>query len=124
MGIDDNHVVFAHGKLRALSQKGSLSVLSQKQDNYETVCQNLLEILLVCMLRNDHLSVVEEENSLLNRECAQIKNYLDANYAEDISLDTLVFPDFHDSPSCIVFSETADILLPKVSYLLLFSLLY
>ena len=41
------------------------------------------------MLRNDHLSVVEEENSLLNRECAQIKNYLDANYAEDISLDTL-----------------------------------
>ena len=66
-----------------------LEEISQKQDNYETVCQNLLEILLVCMLRNDHLSVVEEENSLLNRECAQIKNYLDANYAEDISLDTL-----------------------------------
>lgn len=66
-----------------------LEEISQKQDNYETVCQNLLEILLVCMLRNDHLSVVEEENSLLNRECTQIKNYLDANYAEDISLDTL-----------------------------------
>ena len=41
------------------------------------------------MLRNDHLSIVPRDQKLLNRECAQIKNYLDANYAEDISLDTL-----------------------------------
>lgn len=66
-----------------------LEEISSKKDNYETVCQNLLEILLICMLRNDHLSIVQKEHTPLNRECAQIKNYLDANYAEDISLDTL-----------------------------------
>lgn len=66
-----------------------LEEISSKKDNYETVCQNLLEILLICMLRNDHLSIVPRDQKLLNRECAQIKNYLDANYAEDISLDTL-----------------------------------
>lgn len=67
----------------------TLEEISSKKDNYETVCQNLLEILLICMLRNDHLSIVPRDQKLLNRECAQIKNYLDANYAEDISLDTL-----------------------------------
>lgn len=66
-----------------------LEEISQKKENYETVCQNLLEILLVCMLRNDNLSIVQEDKNLLNRECTQIRNYLDANYAEDITLDTL-----------------------------------
>lgn len=66
-----------------------LEEISSKKDNYDTVCQNLLEILLVCMLRNDHLSIVQEDRNLLTRECTQIKNFLDANYAEDISLDTL-----------------------------------
>lgn len=41
------------------------------------------------MLRNDNLSIVQEDRNLLTRECTQIKNYLDANYSEDISLDTL-----------------------------------
>lgn len=66
-----------------------LEEISHKKENYETVCQNLLEILLVCMLRNDNLSIVQEEKNPLNRECTQIRNYLDANYAEDITLDTL-----------------------------------
>ncbi len=60
-----------------------------KQENYETVCQNLLEVLLVCMLRHDNLSVVQSGKTVLNRECTQIKNYLDSNYSENITLDTL-----------------------------------
>lgn len=66
-----------------------LEEISQKKENYETVCQNLLEVLLICMLRNDNLSIIQKNNHLLNRECTQIKNYLDANYAENITLDTL-----------------------------------
>ena len=66
-----------------------LEEISQKQENYEAVCQNLLEVLLTCMLRNNNLSVVQDSNTLANRECAQIKNYLDANYSENITLDTL-----------------------------------
>ena len=46
-----------------------LEEISSKKDNYETVCQNLLEILLICMLRNDHLSIVPRDQKLLNREC-------------------------------------------------------
>lgn len=66
-----------------------LEEISHKEENYETVCQNLLEVLLICMLRNDQLSIVQSSNTILNRECTQIKNYLDANYSENITLDTL-----------------------------------
>ncbi|MDE5931754.1 MAG: cupin domain-containing protein, partial [Lachnospiraceae bacterium] len=53
-----------------------LEEISHKEDNYESVCQNLLEVLLICMLRNNHLSIVQSSNTILNRECTQIKNYL------------------------------------------------
>ncbi len=66
-----------------------LEEANQKKDNYETVCQNLLEVLLVCLLRNDNLAVVQSDRTVLNRECTQIKNYLDSNYSENITLDTL-----------------------------------
>ena len=41
------------------------------------------------MLRNNNLSIIKDKNTALNRECTQIKNYLDANYAENMTLDTL-----------------------------------
>lgn len=66
-----------------------LEEITNKKENYEAVCQNLLEVVMLCMLRNSNLSIVQSSNVLLNRECAQIKNYLDANYSENITLDTL-----------------------------------
>ena len=66
-----------------------LEEINKKAENYETVCQNLLEVIMICMLRNNNLSIVQSSNALLNRECTQIKHYLDANYAENITLDML-----------------------------------
>lgn len=66
-----------------------LEEISHKEDNYEAVCQNLLEVLLTCMLRNGNLSIIQNSNTFLSRECVQIKNYLDSHYAENITLDTL-----------------------------------
>lgn len=66
-----------------------LEEVSRQEEDYETVCQNLLEVLLISMLRSGSLSVVPDNSRLLNRECTQIKNYLDANYSEAITLDSL-----------------------------------
>ena len=66
-----------------------LEEITEQQEDYEAVCQNLLEVLLICILRSGSLSVVPDNSRLLNRECTKIKNYLDANYSEDITLDTL-----------------------------------
>lgn len=66
-----------------------LEEISRKKKNYEIVCQNLLEVLLICVLRNETLSIVNNSTSNLSRECAQIKNYLDSNYSQNITLDSL-----------------------------------
>lgn len=66
-----------------------LEEITKQEADYEAVCQNLLEVLLICMLRSGSLSVVPDNSRRLNRECTQIKNYLDANYSENITLDSL-----------------------------------
>ena len=59
-------------------------------DGCETVCQDLLEVLLIWLVRCTTISLqLEEAAPTENRECAEIKRYLDTNYREDISLDLL-----------------------------------
>ncbi len=66
-----------------------LEEIAKKKENYEAVCQNLLEVIIICLLRNNNLSIIQSGNELLNRECTRIQNYMDANYSENITLDTL-----------------------------------
>lgn len=66
-----------------------LEEISEKSENYETVCQNLLEVLLICILRNENLKLVSSSSSGMSRECAQIKSFLDSNYSQNITLDSL-----------------------------------
>ena len=56
----------------------------------EMICQHLLEILILRILRNSRRLVPVSINTVrMTKECAQIKEYLDTNYAEHIPLDTL-----------------------------------
>ena len=67
-----------------------LAEADRSLDGCETVCQDLLEVLLIWLVRCTTLSLqVEESPRSDNRECVEIKRYLDNNYREDISLDTL-----------------------------------
>lgn len=66
-----------------------LEEISHREEHCEAVCQRLLEVLLICMLRGGKLSVVNDDSIFINRECMQIKRYLDANYSENITLDKL-----------------------------------
>ena len=55
----------------------------------EMICQSLLDILI---MRDPALPAAYYGSELLHahdKECAQIKEYLDANYASQITLDTL-----------------------------------
>ncbi|RAZ91696.1 hypothetical protein DK853_41980, partial [Klebsiella oxytoca] len=40
-----------------------LEELSRKEDNYEAVCRNLLEVIMICMLRNNNLDIVQNSNA-------------------------------------------------------------
>lgn len=67
-----------------------LAEADRSLDGCETVCQDLLEVLLIWLVRCTTLSLqVEESPRSDNRECVEIKRYLDNNYREEISLDTL-----------------------------------
>lgn len=54
-----------------------------------TICQKLLEILLIKIVRLQHLQPVATTTKRMSKECAKIKEYLDTHYAEHITLDSL-----------------------------------
>lgn len=54
-----------------------------------SICQKLLEILIIRIIRAQHLRPVPATSVRMTKECAQIKEYLDTNYAEHITLDSL-----------------------------------
>lgn len=60
-------------------------------DGYETVCQDLLEVLLIWLVRSSALSLQLQKTEVRseNRECAEIKRYIDTNYRENLTLDKL-----------------------------------
>ena len=55
----------------------------------DAICQNLLEVLILRLIRSWQLVPVANESLNLMKECIQIKEYLDTNYVEYITLDTL-----------------------------------
>lgn len=66
-----------------------LRELSEKKNGYETVCRDILEVLLIYIARNEQIGIVASDSLRMPRECAIVKRYLDSNYARNITLDTL-----------------------------------
>lgn len=57
--------------------------------NYEVVCQNLLEVVLISLMRSSGQTFSVVTNEKANKVCGRIKRYIDSNYADNISLDAL-----------------------------------
>ncbi len=67
-----------------------LSEMETKKPNYELICQNLLEVLIVRLTRRRASLAFEAIPTVLsNRECLKLKQYMDTNYNRNITLDTL-----------------------------------
>lgn len=66
-----------------------LQELMDKNHNYATVCQNLLEILVIQLMRWTNHSFKIESTTRIHRECMKIKRYIEFNYAQEITLDNL-----------------------------------
>lgn len=66
-----------------------LKELEQKKANCELVCQNLLEVLIIHLTRLIDYAIGGVPVQKTNRECSRIKRYLEASYAENITLELL-----------------------------------
>ncbi|CAM3907746.1 AraC family transcriptional regulator [Mesobacillus zeae] len=60
----------------------------QKED-YELMIQNILEILLLKMLRKKHIRLKKTTPQKISKDIAFIKNYIRQHFRENINLDTL-----------------------------------
>ena len=60
------------------------------QDGYYQVCQRMLEIILLRILRRRGLSLASEAVGMDdNRECGMVRRYIDEHFKESITLDQL-----------------------------------
>lgn len=66
-----------------------ISEVQTKGEHYEAICQNLLEILILNILRRTKTNLVLTSTKNINKECAYIKKYIDVHYASNITLDSL-----------------------------------
>ncbi len=67
-----------------------LHEMEEKKEFYELVCRNLLELLIVSLIRHNNFQFdVIASSAKVHQECKLVKRYIDANYSEDICLDSL-----------------------------------
>ncbi|MDU5109335.1 MAG: AraC family transcriptional regulator [Clostridium sp.] len=64
--------------------------IENKAFNYELACKSILILFITHIIRNTTSSLfIEESQEKLNLECMKIKNYIDAHYSQNITLDFL-----------------------------------
>lgn len=63
--------------------------IENKQKGYEVVCQDLLEVVVLKLLRHTEFSIAITPGHRGSKECAVVKRYLDSHFKESVSLDFL-----------------------------------
>ena len=66
-----------------------LNEMEEKNKDCEVVCQNLLEVLIIKLIRRTNFAFEVAPTVQINKECVKIKRYIEANYTQDITLDFL-----------------------------------
>lgn len=63
--------------------------MEAKEYSYESVCNHLLEVLIVHLLRITRYSAKSASSRSVSRECSRAKRYIDSNFALPLDLDNL-----------------------------------
>lgn len=93
-----------------------LGEVRSQQAGYDLVCQYLLDVLLIQIIRRQKLVPAPIATTKMTRECARIRQYLDSNYADAITLDTLA-QKAHMNKYYLVHAFTRYTGLSPISYL-------
>lgn len=102
MGVDGIDFLFGKGNERfAKMNCGSsreemmflfrslLREVDNRGEGCETICQDLLEVLLLWLVRGTSFAVRPNAGQAHSKECAAARRYLDEHYTENLNLDTL-----------------------------------
>lgn len=69
--------------------KTLLREVQHKDEAFETVCQNLLEALMLTLVRRTKKSLAITPSKKITKECRFVEQYIDEHFMEDITLQTL-----------------------------------
>lgn len=61
----------------------------EEKENYEIICQNIVEVLVINLMRQQNLNLQQSLDTKMSKECGAAKRYIDSNYMENITLDLL-----------------------------------
>lgn len=94
-----------------------LHEVENKSDFYDTICQNLLNILILNVIRRSKSNLVISTQKNATKECTYIRNYIDIHYASPITLDLLADETYLDKFYLVhVFKKQYDI--SPINYLI------
>ncbi|MED9902580.1 MAG: AraC family transcriptional regulator [Lachnospiraceae bacterium] len=91
-GEDKEHIIFNCGKDPSsfiFYMNSMLQEMEEKSRGYELVCQNLLEVLIMKLIRRTNFAFEVIPSLKISRECIKLKQYIEANYSQNITLDIL-----------------------------------
>lgn len=63
--------------------------MEEKRKGYELVCQNLLEVLILQLIRRTNFAFEVAAPVKASHDCSRIKQYIETNYTSEITLDLL-----------------------------------
>ena len=66
-----------------------LKEVRKKEENFESICQNLLELIIWNITRQTQTTLSVAPTKKITKECRFIEQYLDEHFKEDITLQTL-----------------------------------
>lgn len=60
-----------------------------KEEGFETICQNLLESLILNLIRRTHNKIAIAPSKKITKECRFVEQYIDEHFTENITLQKL-----------------------------------
>ncbi|WP_295566012.1 AraC family transcriptional regulator [uncultured Holdemanella sp.] len=82
-----NYYEYKHEVLFYL--KTILLEVKARDMEYQSLCQNLLEVLLINLMRRANINLKTSPVHKANKDCVFIEKYIDAHFKEDVTLDKL-----------------------------------
>lgn len=66
-----------------------LDEVENRRQSHDIVCRDLLEVLIINIVRTSGLVTMPAVTQKTSKECSLVKRYIDSNFGDDISLDIL-----------------------------------
>lgn len=66
-----------------------LRELEEKNKDYESICRNLLNVLIIKLMRQTNFAFGAASSAEIRGECLKLKRYIESSYMHDLTLDIL-----------------------------------